>query len=124
VANRLKAWGPAAGWAAVLFSLSAVPDVGVGYSIPISDKLAHFCLYAVLGTTLAWGRSRAPGAAAHVLLVAAGAIYGLSDEWHQMYVPGRTFDLLDWAADVAGVVFGYGTTVLLLGRRAKVTESN
>ena len=119
----MKAWGPAAGWAAVLFFLSAIPDVGVGRSLLINDKLVHFGLYAVLGATLAWGRSVSPGTAGHLLLVAVGAAYGLSDEWHQLYVPGRTFDLLDWAADVLGVAVGYGTTVLLLGRNTNVTES-
>ena len=123
MADRLKAWGPATGWAVVLFFLSAIPDLGVGRSLPISDKLVNFGLYAVLGATFAWGRWVAPGAARHVLLIAVGAIYGLLDEWHQLYVPGRAFDWLDWGADVVGVVVGYGTTHLLLGRNTNVTES-
>jgi VanZ family protein len=32
--------------------------------------------------------------------------YGLSDEWHQMYVPGRSVSLLDALADVCGGTLG------------------
>ena len=44
------------------------------------------------------------------------ALYGVTDEWHQLYVPGRVSDPADWIADVVGLVLGYGTTVALLGR--------
>lgn len=30
------------------------------------------------------------------------SLYGLSDEWHQSFVPGRDADLLDWVADTLG----------------------
>ena len=53
---------------------------------------------------------------AHGWLVAVGILYGMSDEWHQMYVPGRSPDHMDLLADALGVAFGYGTTWALLGR--------
>ena len=82
----------------------------------MSDKVAHFGAYTVLGGTLAYGRRRSGGAVAHGWLLVAGIVYGLTDEWHQMYVPGRSPELADWLADAAGVVVGYGTTWALLGR--------
>ncbi|HHB76440.1 MAG TPA: VanZ family protein, partial [Desulfobulbus sp.] len=36
-------------------------------------------------------------------------LYGVSDEWHQSFVPGRTPDILDIAADT----FGAAVMVLL-----------
>ena len=33
-------------------------------------------------------------------------LYGISDEYHQMFVPGRTFDVLDMVADAIGSVAG------------------
>jgi len=30
------------------------------------------------------------------------SLYGLSDEWHQSYVPGRQSDAMDWLADSIG----------------------
>ena len=90
-------WGPAVAWATVLFLLSATPDPpgsGLFARIPGGDKLVHLGLYAVLGGLLAWGRRRhLRGASAgpwlHAALILAGALYGVSDEWHQSFVPGR-----------------------------------
>jgi VanZ family protein len=119
--NRLRAWGPAAGWAAVLFLLSASSDLGgvVGFPffvrVPFGDKVAHAVLYAVLGTALAWGRARSLKPAGHVLLLTLGALYGVSDEWHQMYVPGRIPDVADWFADLFGLFAGYGAAINVFG---------
>lgn len=34
------------------------------------------------------------------------SLYGISDEWHQSFVPGRDSDIADWLADtVGGVIF-------------------
>jgi VanZ family protein len=113
------AWGPAVLWAAVLFFLSSLPDpsgAGLLDTVPAGDKLAHFILYAVLGALLARGRG-APGRIPHLSLVAAGALYGASDEWHQSFVPGREVSVVDWSADVAGVAAGYWLALSLLRRR-------
>ena len=125
MANRFRVWGPAAGWAAFLFFLSALPDVPGPRGIPFGDKVGHFALYGVLGLLLAWGRSRWPRPIAHVVLIAVGALYGVTDEWHQMYVPGRMPDVADWLADVAGLVTGYAaaTTFLFGSNRHESEES-
>ena len=91
-----------------------VPDVGV----PHVDKLVHFAMYAVLGFLIAraLGGARAIGGAVArpavrvlALAVVAVALFAAADEWHQRWVPGRSTDVLDWCADVAG-----GTLALLL----------
>lgn len=38
--------------------------------------------------------------------IAISTAYGVSDEYHQRFVPGRTFELLDMAADAIGSVIG------------------
>ena len=98
-------WGPAAAWAAVIFyfsSLSALPDAAGG----ITDKHAHLAVYAVLAAALVWGLTdRAPARtswATVAIAIAAAAIYGVSDEWHQSFVPGREVSGYDLAADAAG----------------------
>jgi VanZ family protein len=94
--------------------MSATPDPpggGLFSRIPAGDKLAHLLLYSVLGVALAWGSRRQLGARAlpwqHAALIAAGALYGLSDEWHQSFVPGRDASAADWLADLCGVTLGY-----------------
>ncbi len=93
------------GWALLLFVLSALPDVPGPSRIPYGDKLGHFLLYGVLGALLAFGRLRSP--VPHLLLLAVGALYGVTDEMHQAFVPGRSPDVADWVADLVGLVTGY-----------------
>lgn len=111
----LRAWGPAAIWAALLFILSSIPATGASW-LPVSDKVVHFALYAVLGALLARGARTSSGRPAHALLLALGVAYGLSDEWHQTFVPGRDASAGDLVADTLGVVAGY-LIVLGLYRR-------
>ena len=76
------------------------------------DKLAHFAGYGLLGCILSrgMGRGRFRGLAAWFL----AASYGLLDEYHQSFVPGRHPSILDALADAAGSA---GGVVLCQGRR-------
>jgi VanZ family protein len=123
--RHLKAWGPAALWALVLFWLSELRTVPEPL-LPLTalpSLLIHGLLYTVLGGLLAWGRegpAREGGAAGsappHALVVGAGWLYGALDEWHQSFVPGRTSAVEDWVADGVGVTAGYLLALLLLRR--------
>jgi VanZ family protein len=86
---------------------------------PAADKVAHVCLYAVLGAALAWGGRRTWKRSPHVLLLLLGSLYGASDEWHQSFVPGRDSSPWDWAADNVGVLLGYVLFLLIVSRIAK-----
>ena len=63
------------------------------------DKVAHFAVFGLLGTLICrLGRSwRAAGWA--LLMVSA---FGVLDEWHQSFVPGRSSEVGDWIADTSG----------------------
>lgn len=80
--------------------------------LPLSDKIGHVVLFAILGATLAYGRVHAPVAPRHLALILAGSLYGLADEWHQSFVPGRESSAADLLADVTGVTLGYGLVML------------
>ena len=110
--TRLLAWLPAVAWAGTIFLLSSRSRVP-GPELPGFDKVAHFGAYAVLAWLLAFAaeRSRLPLAVAVVL----GLLYGASDEIHQMFVPGRSPDVLDWFADAAGIA---AATFVYVRRRA------
>ena len=43
-----------------------------------------------------------------ILSICFTALYGFSDEWHQLYVATRQADLMDGIADFAGSVLGAG----------------
>lgn len=99
--RRVLPWLPAVAWAATIYWLSSRPTVPAP-EIPNVDKLAHFGAYAVLGALLAFAAFRTGVPVAAAVLI--GVLYGASDEIHQMFVPGRSPDVLDWAADAAGVI--------------------
>lgn len=70
-----------------------------GPAVPGFDKVVHFCAYGLLATALCrLGR----GWRAAVGALVATSLFGVTDEWHQSFVPGRSTDLLDWLADTLG----------------------
>ncbi|HWQ11084.1 MAG TPA: VanZ family protein [Holophaga sp.] len=83
------------------------------------DKLEHAAWFFFLGLfayragRVAEGWSRR--GTITVLLVAAAA-WGVSDEWHQSFVPGRAVEAADLAADVAGVALAMTVAEPLLRR--------
>ena len=89
-----------------------------------SDKVVHAGLYSVLGMTLGFGRVRSPVPPPHLVLILVGALYGATDEFHQVFVRGRSPDWADWIADIVGVVCGYLLIMSLLPRRNTSTPSD
>jgi VanZ family protein len=61
------------------------------------DKVAHFGIYGILGCAAYWAWPNR-GIKAFCVCV----LYGLSDEIHQIYVPGRSCDPWDLLADTVG----------------------
>lgn len=77
-------------------------------ALPGEDKLLHAGLYGGLAFVVSMGlrrRGRPVGSAVQFWapIIFAG-LYGVSDEWHQSFVPGRTPDFWDVCADTAGAV--------------------
>ena len=68
--------------------------------------IAHFTEYAILASLLWLALRSSPSLARHATAIAfvLTALYALSDELHQSFVPGRTPDARDWLVDLAGAV--------------------
>jgi VanZ family protein len=105
----LRLWGPVLLIMALIFYLSSLPDPG-GPPGGISDKTAHFLIYGALGAAmmraLAGGRAAAMVPPTILAAIVLTTFYGISDEIHQYFVPPRTPDILDVAADAAGACAG------------------
>ena len=69
------------------------------------DKVGHFGVYGLLATLLCRIGS---GWRAAVWAVVAASVYGVSDEFHQSFVPGRGVEFADWVADTAGAALAVG----------------
>ena len=109
--------------AAIVFGLSSLPNLAEPRPAPFPfDKVAHFGEYAVLGFALAGSLRRdAPRRWPLVVLlavsVAAAALYGASDEFHQRFVHGRDPDVHDWLADLTGSTAGALASAVLVRAR-------
>ena len=75
---------------------------------PIVRECAHFTEYAVFGFFLAFGLAHngIRGRRCLFFPILIACCYSLSDEIHQLFVPGRTFQLIDICADSAGGACG------------------
>lgn len=111
--RALIAWGPAVTWATVLFLLSEVSTFTPVVWLATHDKLVHIGLYGTLGGTLAWGQRLSKDRRPHWAIVGLGVLYGGIDELHQYFVPNRVPSLGDFAADIIGVLIGYGSVLIL-----------
>lgn len=114
-------WLPPAVYAAVIFWLSGRPIADEVALLPVwlqSDKLQHGLAYAGLAALLvravAGGHWRAVTTRRTMIAVALAILYGVSDEWHQSFVPERSADAADVLADAIGASVG-GAAVLAWG---------
>ena len=109
-------------WMALLFYLSHQPAIDTPLLFPGQDKVAHATVYGILGMLLLGALPRPAGGYTGrqvcISTLLAG-LYGMSDEIHQYFVPGRTADVQDWLADTLGALLG----TLLLAQLSRVYKS-
>ncbi|MCX6576859.1 MAG: VanZ family protein [Candidatus Aminicenantes bacterium] len=99
---------PAALYYGLIYFLSS-RRLNLDVPLPNADKLAHGAAYGLLGFLLAFGffkRLRLSLKTKLGLVILTGVGLGILDEIHQIFVPGRTPDPLDAAADALGVALG------------------
>ena len=110
-------WTAVTTWMAVIFGLSSVsdPDIPSGFATP-----GHAFLYLVLGALLAVALADGlPTSRTAALAVVIASLYGVSDEVHQAFVPGRIPDVFDWTWDTIGAISGAGGLAWLAVLRAR-----
>ncbi len=121
-------WGPVVLLMAFIFYASGLSDPGAPPG-GMSDKSAHFLVYAALGGALI--RALAEGLRSRMTLrriaiaTLIAVLYGVSDEVHQSFIPNRTPDVRDLAADAAGALAGaalLSAAARMVGRHASVRE--
>jgi VanZ like family len=115
-------------WMVGIFYLSDQPTLGIPSLFENQDKVMHFGAYALLGVLLLGGMHLPGGVSGFVarlklrsppeatvqtagysfrqvaLATLIASLYGITDEFHQSFVPGRSPDVLDWLADTAGAL--------------------
>ena len=109
-------------WAGLIFYLSSQSSLDVPLLFHGQDKLFHAAAFGTLGF-LALGSMRPAetgypaGRRLLAFLLVVG--YGILDEFHQSFVPGRSVDSLDVLADAAGGIIGIGLMAFIHRKRSQ-----
>lgn len=104
-------WLVTALYAVFLYRLSSTPWPAPSWIPEGIDKLVHLSLYACLGFVVLWALRLTPLRHRPDVVWVAWVmtfLYGLSDEIHQSFVPGRSASVGDWMADGLGAIIGVG----------------
>ncbi|MFH1062704.1 MAG: VanZ family protein [Candidatus Omnitrophota bacterium] len=104
-------WIPVISWAILIFALSSVSRFPKQLEpVFLVDKLAHSIEYAIFGFLLAraFKNSRESNLKKffRVFAMICVIVYGITDEWHQSFVPYRTASGLDLLSDGIGGMIG------------------
>ena len=91
-------------YASLIFVLSSFPKVPT-IERPFLDKLEHVIEYSVLGF-LAVSCFKKIDRKTIILAILITSLYGVLDEFHQYFVPGRDFSIFDILADSVGGLLG------------------
>jgi len=107
----LKFWLPVLSYLILIFVLSSLPEpTPAGPEIPFLDKFLHTIEYAVLGFLLVRGfknsRLLFSNTGFILLTIALATLYGITDEFHQYFVPTRSATLGDILFDCLGSIIG------------------
>lgn len=110
----LKYWAPPILYMALIFAISSMqqpPLPTPKFEWLSIDKVYHFIEYGILSVLLTIALVNAPlkWLPQNWIWVAAAIfsiLYGVSDEWHQTFVPGRFATLSDLVSDAVGSIAG------------------
>jgi len=106
----LKFWFPLILYSGIIFYVSSRSDLQTPLPATQFDKFIHMLLYCPFGFLAAYaiGQTK-PSVSGNVLwglAVLLSLLYGVSDEFHQSFVPGRYSSWSDVIADTVGGILG------------------
>lgn len=120
-------FGPSLAGMAVIFWFSSQTGDSLNQVLPFFQWLfpamqgfdwGHFAAYFLLACTFLWGLAgEEPQLASKGLAVILCLLYGVTDEYHQTFVPGRMPDLLDLRNDGIGALLAMAAVSLPPVRR-------
>jgi VanZ family protein len=104
----------------ILFVATTLPAErlpSIGFTDKINHFIAYFFLAVLVNLTLIFQRkSKFLFEKATIATIFICLFYGALDELHQLLVPGRSAETLDWIADALGAFAGVFFVYLLINR--------
>ena len=110
----------------LLFIATSIPSDHLSQVLQIGDKLKHFLAYLILGFLLSLAlhfQQKWENLSTYAFISSffICVVYGAFDELHQIVVPNRSAELLDWFADALGSILGVIFAMIML-RKIKTGE--
>ena len=103
-------------WGLFIIILSSIPHLPQpdtnntgGVSLRF-DYLFHFLVYFILGMLVViWQTDHQASLSSKTYFIAiiTGVLFGFMDEWHQLLIPGRTFNPIDSHLNTIGYIIGF-----------------
>ncbi|HDL89965.1 MAG TPA: hypothetical protein ENG14_03580 [Thermodesulforhabdus norvegica] len=132
-------------YAALIFYLSSIPSLANPLSTPFflylhqkmielgleflgipfylayryPDKFAHMMLYLGFGLILNLAMRSMAVRRPEILSILLGSVYGVTDEYHQSFVPYRSASVTDLIADITGLVMSQIVLLLIVRLRRR-----
>jgi len=102
--RRLLAWALPVAWMGLIFLLSSQPDLSpiTPFHFQGMDKIAHAVAYGIFAILVR--RAALPSPRATLIGWLVPLLYGMTDEFHQSFVPGRDMSIWDLLADAVGAL--------------------
>jgi hypothetical protein len=123
----IKYWLPFFLWAIVIFSFSSNPTVKtseIHWQDFLIKKTAHVIEYFFFSLLLfrALRQSNIKGKKAVLLAIVVAFLYGMTDEFHQSFTPGREPKIRDILIDTGGAALFFVFLYKIAPRNKKLTE--
>ncbi|MCK9555740.1 VanZ family protein [bacterium] len=122
-------WVPVLVWAVIILLISSIPSSRLPeIKLFFLDKIVHFSEYFVFSALMARafsGASKLNYKRYFVISLSFAAVFALLDEIHQIFLPTRSFDLLDLFFDLLGAFAGlivYEKLKALLKEEVSISE--
>ena len=116
--NLLVRWLPAVLMMTLIFAFSSIPSTAMpnfNWADLLVKKGGHMLGYALLAVALWWALRSAARRRELAWLLAA--LYAVSDEFHQYFVPGRHASPVDVLIDAFGAAVGLMVVAWILRRK-------
>jgi VanZ family protein len=106
-------------WAGVIFTFSAIPGADYPSHPGFLNVIAHFSEYLIFGVllTVALSSEKRPLWISALIALVIASLYAASDEFHQLFVPGRDSDPMDWLTDTIGAAVGAIIALLVISNK-------
>jgi len=106
--KKILYWFPSIAYASIIFFVSSIDKPAVlPPPFPHFDKIIHFFEYGIFTLILFYSYKKSLKKEFSSIIIfsaVTAAVYGISDEYHQSFTVYRSAEILDWFADLAGIL--------------------